>query len=94
MSTDLVPWGRIGPALVAATGDDRWARPAVQLISGGKSNLTFLLRSEAGELVLRRPPTGELLPSAHDMAREARVQQAWPAPTSLSPRSSWSTTAT
>ncbi|WP_110182292.1 phosphotransferase family protein [Nocardioides solisilvae] len=76
MTSELVPTDRLGPALVAATGDDRWAAPEVELISGGKSNLTFLLRSEAGELVLRRPPTGELLPSAHDMAREARVQQA------------------
>ncbi len=42
--------------------------------SGGKSNLTFTLASDAGELVLRRPPTGNLLPSAHDMGREARVQ--------------------
>jgi aminoglycoside phosphotransferase (APT) family kinase protein len=28
------------------------------LITGGKSNLTYLLRSPAGELVLRRPPSG------------------------------------
>jgi len=76
MTADLVPLDRLAPALVGATGDERWAHPAVELISGGKSNLTFLLRSDAGELVLRRPPTGELLPSAHDMAREARVQQA------------------
>lgn len=76
MTSDLVPLCRLAPALVDATGDDRWSAPEVELISGGKSNLTFLLRSDAGELVLRRPPTGELLPSAHDMAREARVQQA------------------
>ncbi len=73
--TELVPLDRLAPALVAATGDNRWATPRVELISGGKSNLTFVLRSPAGELVLRRPPTGELLPSAHDMGREARVQQ-------------------
>lgn len=72
---DLVPLGRLAPALVAATGDDRWAEPRVELVAGGKSNLTFLLRSEAGELILRRPPTGELLPSAHDMGREARIQR-------------------
>jgi aminoglycoside phosphotransferase (APT) family kinase protein len=72
---DLVPLDRLAPALVSVTGDDRWAAPAVQLIAGGKSNLTFVLSSPAGELILRRPPTGELLPSAHDMGREARVQR-------------------
>jgi aminoglycoside phosphotransferase (APT) family kinase protein len=76
MSPELAPWDRLGPALVEATGDARWLEGRSELIGGGKSNLTFLLRSEAGELVLRRPPTGELLPSAHDMAREARVQRA------------------
>ena len=62
--------------LARALGDDRWQRVEATLIAGGKSNLTFNLSSAAGELVLRRPPTGVLLPSAHDMAREARVQQA------------------
>ncbi|CAN5157225.1 phosphotransferase family protein [soil metagenome] len=71
---DLVPLERLAPALVEATGDAAWADLTVELISGGKSNLTFVLRSDAGELVLRRPPTGVLLPSAHDMEREARVQ--------------------
>ncbi|ANH37602.1 Phosphotransferase enzyme family protein [Nocardioides dokdonensis FR1436] len=75
MTSDLIPLDRLAPAIVAATGDARWAHPRAELISGGKSNLTFILSSDAGELVLRRPPTGELLPSAHDMAREARVQQ-------------------
>lgn len=66
---------RLAPALAEATEDDRWRSCTAELIIGGKSNLTFTLRSEAGELVLRRPPTGNLLPSAHDMAREARVQR-------------------
>lgn len=74
MIHDLVRLDRLAPALVAATGD-RWSAPEVELIAGGKSNLTFVLRSDAGELILRRPPTGELLPSAHDMGREARVQR-------------------
>lgn len=46
------------------------------MIAGGKSNLTFEVTSEAGAVILRRPPSGELLPSAHDMGREARIQQA------------------
>ena len=73
--SDLVPLDRLSPALVRATGDPAWSEVELELIAGGKSNLTFVLRSAAGELVLRRPPTGTLLPSAHDMAREARVQR-------------------
>ncbi|MBY8871248.1 phosphotransferase family protein [Micromonospora sp. PLK6-60] len=43
------------------------------LIAGGKSNLTYLLRTGDRELVLRRPPLGHVLATAHDMAREHRV---------------------
>ena len=67
---------RLAPALVDATGDPRWRSFESTLIAGGKSNLTYLLTSEAGELVLRRPPSGDLLPTAHDMGREVRVQSA------------------
>ncbi|MEU4641464.1 phosphotransferase family protein [Micromonospora sp. NPDC023814] len=73
---ELVRPERVGRALAAALEDDRWRELDVTLIAGGKSNLTFELVSAAGAVVLRRPPTGELLPSAHDMGREARVQQA------------------
>jgi aminoglycoside phosphotransferase (APT) family kinase protein len=44
-----------------------------RLIAGGKSNLTYLLRVGERELVLRRPPLGHVLATAHDMAREHRV---------------------
>jgi aminoglycoside phosphotransferase (APT) family kinase protein len=67
---------RLAPTLAEATEDDRWRSCTAELVIGGKSNLTFFLRSDAGELVLRRPPTGHLLPKAHDMVREARVQRA------------------
>ncbi|MBG6103092.1 phosphotransferase family protein [Micromonospora vinacea] len=43
------------------------------LIAGGKSNLTYLLRLGDHEVVLRRPPLGHVLATAHDMAREFRV---------------------
>ena len=43
----------------------------VTLISGGRSNLTYRVDDAAGHSwVLRRPPTGELLQTAHDMGRE------------------------
>jgi aminoglycoside phosphotransferase (APT) family kinase protein len=44
-----------------------------QLISGGRSNLTFLVYDDASKWVLRRPPLHGLTPSAHDMAREYKV---------------------
>lgn len=40
---------------------------------GGRSNLTYLLRLDGREFVLRRPPLGKLAPGAHDMGREFRV---------------------
>ncbi|MGB6684494.1 MAG: phosphotransferase family protein [Candidatus Acidiferrum sp.] len=39
----------------------------------GHSNLTYSLRLGAGEFVLRRPPFGSKVKSAHDMGREFRV---------------------
>jgi hypothetical protein len=39
----------------------------------GHSNLTYLVRMESREVVLRRPPFGSKVRSAHDMAREYRV---------------------
>jgi aminoglycoside phosphotransferase (APT) family kinase protein len=44
-----------------------------ELISGGRSNLTFLVHDDASKWVLRRPPLHGLTPSAHDMAREYKV---------------------
>ncbi len=45
----------------------------VELISGGRSNLTYAVTGSTGSWVLRRPPLGHVLPTAHDMAREYRV---------------------
>lgn len=40
-------------------------------LEGGHSNLTYLIEDARGQrAVIRRPPMGELLPKAHDMARE------------------------
>jgi aminoglycoside phosphotransferase (APT) family kinase protein len=47
-----------------------------RLVAGGRSNLTYLLSSSAGRVVLRRPPLGHVLATAHDMAREHRVLSA------------------
>jgi aminoglycoside phosphotransferase (APT) family kinase protein len=66
----------VGPYLAEVLHDARWRDCHVALISGGKSNLTFRVASDAGEVILRRPPLGHVLPTAHDMAREYRVQTA------------------
>lgn len=62
-----------------------WLRPrldgigpdlALRQISGGQSNPTYFLDSGRRRLVLRRRPDGALLPSAHAVDREYRVQAA------------------
>ncbi|NUS44312.1 MAG: phosphotransferase family protein [Mycobacteriaceae bacterium] len=47
-----------------------------ELITGGKSNLTYRLTDGTHNWVLRRPPLGPLTPTAHDMAREFRIVHA------------------
>lgn len=44
------------------------------LIAGGRSNLTYRVTDADGtRFVLRRPPLGHVLATAHDMAREFRI---------------------
>jgi aminoglycoside phosphotransferase (APT) family kinase protein len=52
------------------------------LIAGGRSNLTYSVSDGDQTWVLRRPPLGHVLPTAHDMVREYRVMTAL-APTSV-----------
>ncbi|MFF0266012.1 phosphotransferase family protein [Kribbella sp. NPDC004536] len=49
--------------------------PEVKQFSGGASNLTYLLRYDDRDLILRRPPAGTKAKSAHDMGREYRIQK-------------------
>ncbi|MEU6501593.1 MULTISPECIES: phosphotransferase family protein [Streptomyces] len=44
-----------------------------RLIEGGRSNLTYVVGDGTGQWVVRRPPLGHVLATAHDMAREYRV---------------------
>ena len=48
----------------------------VRQFHGGQSNPTFVLDFGAHDYVLRKKPPGELLPSAHAVEREYRVQKA------------------
>jgi aminoglycoside phosphotransferase (APT) family kinase protein len=65
---------------------DAWLRPRLAAVlpgvegpldvaqfPNGSANLTYLLRIGAQELVLRRPPMGQIAPGAHDMKREFKV---------------------
>lgn len=63
----------VGPYLAGHLGDPRWKDCDVRLLSGGRSNLTYLVSAGGEELVLRRPPLGHVLPTAHDMQREFSV---------------------
>ncbi|MBM3674306.1 MAG: phosphotransferase family protein [Actinobacteria bacterium] len=61
-------------AYFAAHVPDASDRPLVgTLIAGGRSNLTYSITDGEHRWVLRRPPLGHVLPTAHDMAREYRV---------------------
>ena len=50
---------------------------SIDLIAAGMSNLTYVVTPAGGPaedaVILRRPPTGAVLATAHDMAREHRV---------------------
>jgi aminoglycoside phosphotransferase (APT) family kinase protein len=52
---------------------DQWQ---AEVISGGLSNITYRVKGEHGTVIVRRPPMGTLLQSAHDMSREHRVLSA------------------
>jgi aminoglycoside phosphotransferase (APT) family kinase protein len=47
-----------------------------ELVSGGRSNLTYVVTDGTYKWIVRRPPHSGLTPSAHDVAREWRVAQA------------------
>ena len=46
----------------------------MQQFGGGASNLTYSLRDDTHDLILRRPPSGQKAKGAHDMGREYRIQ--------------------
>ncbi|MCI2421793.1 phosphotransferase family protein [Saccharopolyspora sp. K220] len=47
-----------------------------ELVQGGRSNLTYLVSDGSSRWVVRRPPLGHVLATAHDMGREHRVMTA------------------
>jgi aminoglycoside phosphotransferase (APT) family kinase protein len=75
--------GATGPAGINVVNVTKWFHAHVpdavgplefSLVAGGRSNYTYLVDDAVGHrFVLRRPPLGHLLPSAHDVAREHRI---------------------
>src|SRR5687768_6022432 len=67
----------VGPYLAEVLGDERWRSVDIDLIAAGMSNLTYVVTPDGGSpddaVILRRPPTGAVLATAHDMVREHRV---------------------
>ena len=60
-------------AHVAEAGDGPLT---ASLIAGGRSNLTYFVTDDTHEWVVRRPPLGHVVATAHDMGREYRVMSA------------------
>jgi aminoglycoside phosphotransferase (APT) family kinase protein len=71
---EAVPADRLG-AWVAANVPGASGPLRVEQLSGGSSNLTFRVRDDANDWVLRRPPMSMVLATANDMKREFTVQQ-------------------
>jgi aminoglycoside phosphotransferase (APT) family kinase protein len=72
---------RLESWLTANVADAPVTVTSITLITGGRSNLTYRLAISTPDalerlLVLRRPPLGHVLPTAHDMSREFRVLSA------------------
>jgi aminoglycoside phosphotransferase (APT) family kinase protein len=63
-------------AFLAASGIPVAGPLTSELVSGGRSNLTYAVTDGAHRWIVRRPPLSGLTPSAHDVAREWRVTQA------------------
>ena len=59
---------------LATVGIDLGDEVEIRQFRGGASNLTYSLRDDEHDLILRRPPTGKKAAGAHDMAREYRIQ--------------------
>ena len=70
-ASDAVPFERLRQHLARVGIDVDGA--VLEPIGEGHSNLTYLIRTSHRQIVLRRPPLGELAPSTHDVLREARV---------------------
>jgi aminoglycoside phosphotransferase (APT) family kinase protein len=65
--------GRLGAYLRTAIPEIGNAEINVRQFPSGHSNLTYLVQAGPREYVLRRPPFGSKVKSAHDMGREYKI---------------------
>lgn len=63
----------LAPYLAEHVGATTGRPLTAELVAGGRSNLTYTISDGEHTWVLRRPPLGHVLPTAHDMTREYRV---------------------
>jgi aminoglycoside phosphotransferase (APT) family kinase protein len=70
-----LPQAALSDFLCRQLGPD-YAIRDIRQFPGGYSNLTYLLQTGRGELVLRRPPPGADIKGGHDMGREYAVLSA------------------
>ena len=68
-----LPVGKLREYLDREMPQTKGAPIEVEQFGRGYSNLTYLLRVGGREMVLRRPPVGSEVATAHDMGREHRV---------------------
>ena len=54
-------------------GVDPGSTLGAELLAQGRSNVTYRVWQDSGEWVVRRPPFGHVMPTAHDMTREHAV---------------------
>jgi aminoglycoside phosphotransferase (APT) family kinase protein len=73
--SDLLPFAIIAQYLQEQL-PDLGKLKEIRRFPGGFSNLTYLLRTDEGQFVLRRPPKGAAIKTAHDMGREYRILSA------------------
>ena len=73
MSPEGVDVDRLRPWFASHVADATGAPLHAELIAGGRSNLTYVVGDGHRSWVLRRPPLGHVVETAHDMRREFRV---------------------
>jgi aminoglycoside phosphotransferase (APT) family kinase protein len=65
--------GRLTGWFDATHPGERAGDLSAEVIAGGRSNLTYRVTDGSHRWVVRRPPLGHVLATAHDMSREHRV---------------------
>jgi len=73
VSPEGVDVERLRPWFAAHVEGATGAPLTAELIAGGRSNLTYVIADGSRSWVLRRPPLGHVVETAHDMGREYRV---------------------